>query len=100
MFLSRRSFLSGAAATAWGAPSPWLLGANTAVQGYGLYQAIDLIRQLDFPVIENHPMGRPDPVPRNFPGFQFDQLDRAEKTKLRRALRRFRRITTQLPYTV
>ena len=69
------------------------------MQGYGLYQAIDLIRRLDFPVIEIHPMGRPDPVPRTFPGFQFDQLDRAEKTKLGRAQRRFRRITTHLPYT-
>ncbi|MCA2971534.1 MAG: sugar phosphate isomerase/epimerase [Acidobacteriaceae bacterium] len=100
MFLSRRSFLSGAAATAaWAAPSPWLLGANTAVQGYGLYPAIELVRQLEFPVIEIHPMGRPDPVPRTFPGFQFDQLDQAEKAKLRRALRPFRRITTHLPYT-
>ena len=93
--MTRRHLLSLLAPT----PRPWLLGANTAVQGYGLYEAIDLIRRLDFPVIEIHPMGRPEPTPKAFPGFRFDELTPADRRKLRGALRTFQLISTHLPYT-
>ena len=98
--LNRRELLAGALAwPAFGAGRQWLLGANTALRGYGMYQAIDLIRKLEFPVIEIHPMGRMEPTPEVFPGFRFDELPAGERTKLRAALRPFQRITTHLPYT-
>jgi len=77
----------------------WPLGANTAVQGYSLSQAIALIRELEFDVIEIHPMGRPQPTPKIFPGFQFDQLTATEKQQIRRQLKPFKTVTTHLPYT-
>lgn len=88
-----------AAGVGRGAAKSWMVGANTAIQGYGLYQAIDLVRSLEFPVIEVHPMGRPEPTPKVFPGFQFDAMTAAERAKLKGALRGFRRVTTHLPYT-
>ena len=96
--MTRRSFLSAATA-AFPATPRWLVGANTAIQGYGLYQAIELIKKLEFEVIEIHPMGTPEPTPKVFPGFQFDTLSAPEKSKLRRALRPFRQVTAHLPYT-
>jgi sugar phosphate isomerase/epimerase len=96
--VKRRLFLGTMAAGA--VPRKrWLLGANTAVQGYGLYEAIDLLRRLEFPVIEIHPMGRMEPTPKVFPGFRFDALGDGEKKRLREALRPFRQVTTHLPYT-
>ena len=93
--MTRRHLLSLLAPT----PRPCLLGANTAVQGYGLFEAIHLVRRLNFPVIEIHPMGRPEPTPNAFPGFRFDELTPAQRRKLRAALRPFRLISTHLPYT-
>ncbi len=93
--LSRRALLAALA----GQPRQWLLGSNTAVQGYGLFAAIELVQQLEFPVIEIHPMGRPEPTPGAFPGFRFGELPPAERRRLRAALKPFRRITTHLPYT-
>ncbi|MBL8241948.1 MAG: sugar phosphate isomerase/epimerase [Bryobacterales bacterium] len=77
----------------------WPLGANTAVQGYSLSQAISLIGELEFEVIEIHPMGRPQPTPKVFPGFQFDQLTALEKREIRTQLKPFKTVTTHLPYT-
>ena len=81
--MTRRLFLTTAgAATCLAADSRWMLGANTAIQGYGLYAAIELIRQLQFPVIEIHTMGTPAATPKAFPGFRFDELSVAEKVRL------------------
>lgn len=93
---TRRSFLRAAFAASLDAGA---VGANTAITGYGLYQAIDVLRELGFPAIEIHPMGRPEPTPGQFPGFEFDRLAGAEKARLREALRGFRHVTTHLPYT-
>jgi len=92
--MNRRHFLLSLAAR-----PAWLVGANTAIQGYGLFEAIELLRRLEFPVIEIQPMGRPEPTPKVFPGFRFDELPAADRRKLRAALRPFRKITTHLPYT-
>lgn len=97
--MTRRLFLSAAGVSAAATPQRWPLGANTAVQGYSLYDAIALIRKLHFEVIEIHPMGRPEPTPKVFPGFQFDTLTSAEKDRIRRALKPFKAVTTHLPYT-
>jgi sugar phosphate isomerase/epimerase len=74
------------------------LGANTAIAGYGLLQAIRLLRAIGFPVIEIHPMGVPAPTPGRFPGFEFDRLSGAERLTIRKALSGFGRVTTHLPY--
>lgn len=93
--MTRRLFLALSASYR----KQWPIGANTAIQGYSLSQAIQLIRQLHFPVIEIHPMGRPQPTPKVFPGFQFDQLTTTEKAQIRAQLKPFQRITTHLPYS-
>ena len=96
--MTRRLFLSTAALAA-AAKRKWPIGANTAIQGYSLSQAIQLIKVLQFEVIEIHPMGRPQPTPKVFPGFQFDQLTSAEKSQIRAQLKPFKQITTHLPYS-
>ena len=94
--MTRRLFLALAAAAA---RKRWPIGANTAVQGYSLQQAIRLLHELRFDVIEIHPMGRPEPTPKVFPGFQFQLLSDAQKREIRRELKPFKSITTHLPYT-
>lgn len=79
--------------------SPANLGANTAITGYGLLQAIERLRELGFPVIEIHPMGTPEPTPGEFPGYEFDRLDKTQKREIRQALEGFERVTAHLPYT-
>lgn len=78
---------------------PGVLGANTAISGYELFQAIDLIRELGFETIEIHPMGVPEATAGRFPGFQFDRLTGGEKQKIKSALSGFRHVTSHLPYT-
>lgn len=75
-----------------------VLGANTAMLGYGIFQAIDAIRRLGFTAIEIHTMGVPQPVPNQFPGFEVDKVTAVEKRNIRKALHGFRRLTTHLPY--
>jgi sugar phosphate isomerase/epimerase len=77
----------------------WQLGANTAIEGYGLIQAIDTLRELGFSAIEIHPMGVPEPRAEKFPGFEFDKLDRAQRKEIRKSLKGFQFVTTHLPYT-
>jgi hypothetical protein len=62
--MNRRQFLlsagAGAATLRAGFPEPSAIGANTAIDGYGLFDAIALIRNLGFPTIEIHPMACPN----------------------------------------
>ncbi len=77
----------------------WQLGANTAIEGYGLIPAIHTLRELGFTAIEIHPMGVPEPRAEKFPGFEFDKLDQAQRSEIRNALEGFQSVTTHLPYT-
>jgi len=102
---NRRSFLMGVAGStlaarclAAGRAMPMTLGANTAVTGYGLIEAIELIRRLEFPAIEIQPMGSPNPTEDEFPGFEFDQLSGAQKRRIRSELSGFAHVTSHLPY--
>lgn len=102
---NRRSFLMGVAGSALAAqgltaarPTPAMLGANTAVTGYGLVEAIELIRRLQFPAIEIQPMGVPEPTEGEFPGFDFDRLSGAQKRRIRKELSGFSHVTSHLPY--
>ncbi len=102
---TRRSFLmsvAGGVATARhlsaARPTSAMLGANTAVTGYGLMEAIKLIRRLGFPAIEIQPMGVPEPTEGEFPGFDFDRLSGAQKRRIRKELSGFAHVTSHLPY--
>ena len=64
-----------------------------------MIQAIDTLRNLGFTAIEIHPMGVPEPRAEKFPGFEFDKLDHAQRSEIRKALRGFQAVTTHLPYT-
>lgn len=99
--LTRRSLLTALCAAPFGqaAPKQWTLGANTAVEGYSLTDAIRLIRETGFPAIEIHPMGRPEPTPGKFPGFEFDKLSAGARRAIRKQLSDFRVVTAHLPYT-
>ena len=100
--LPRREFLSllGASAASSAARlHPAQIGANTAIKGYTLEQAIKLLRKLGFPVIEIHPMGKPEATPGQFPGFTFDQLTAQEKASIKAALAGVPHVTSHLPYS-
>src|SRR5262245_18221407 len=101
-FLRQALFAAGTIAAgplrAQGFPS-WILGANTAVTGYGLFEAIELIRELGFETIEIQPMGKIAATPGQFPGFHFDRISDRDKRRLRESLKGFRSVTAHLPYT-
>ena len=44
-------------------------------------------------------MGVPEPRAQKFPGFEFDKLDQAQRSEIRKALGGFKSVTTHLPYT-
>lgn len=103
--MTRKQFLMGAAGGMLTArslsaarPTPAMLGANTAVTGYGLIEAIKLVRRLKFPAIEIQPMGVPEPTEGEFPGFDFDRLSGAQKRRIRNELSGFAHVTSHLPY--
>ena len=107
--MKRREFLrlagAGVAAGATGAAAahefvPYIVGANTAITGYGLYESIGLLRAIGFPAIEvQNLVGVPEPAPGKFPGFRLDEISDAEKPKIKQALAGFDFVTTHLPYT-
>ena len=103
MSTDRRTFLqilaSRATSQAQAAVRASQLGANTAITGWSLADSIALLRRLEFPVIEIHPMGNPAATPGQFPGFRFDQLSPSQRKAIRRSLRGFAHVTTHLPYT-
>ena len=79
---------------------PYLLGANTAISGYGLFEAISLLRKLGFQTIEvQNLVGAPEPTPGKFPGFRFDEADDDVKSRIKDAMGDFQLVTTHLPYT-
>ena len=75
-----------------------IIGSYTSIPGYGLDQAIELIRQLGFQTIEMHPMGVAEPRPGLSPGFQFDRLSEEERRKIKSAVAGFRHVSTHLPF--
>jgi sugar phosphate isomerase/epimerase len=82
-----------------GAQQSWLMGSNTAIEGFGLIEAIRAVKQLGFEAIEIQPMGVMGPVAGKFPGFEFDRLTAGQKNEIRSELKGFRVVTAHLPYT-
>ena len=75
------------------------LGANTAITGYGLFEAIELLRELGFKTIElQNLVGVPEPTRGQFPGFRLDEADRELRARLKESLHGFQLVTTHLPY--
>lgn len=74
------------------------VGANTAMPGFGLLDAISMLREIGFAAIEIHPFGTPEAMPGVFPGFQFDALPTKDRDGIRAALSEFRHVTTHLPF--
>jgi sugar phosphate isomerase/epimerase len=69
------------------------------VEGYSLTDAIRLVKDTGYPAIEIHPMGRPQPTPGKYPGFEFDKLSASERKAIKRQLSGFPVVTAHLPYT-
>ena len=62
---------------------PHFLGANTAISGYGLFAAIDLLRKLGFQSIEiQNLLGTPEPTRDSYPGFRLDEADDDLKSRM------------------
>ncbi|MCA9137931.1 MAG: sugar phosphate isomerase/epimerase [Planctomycetales bacterium] len=75
------------------------IGANTAIDGYGIFAAIDLLRDLGFRTIEiQNLVGDPEPIPGKFPGLRWEQTDEEFQDRIKNALSDFELITTHLPY--
>ena len=78
----------------------YLLGANTAIDGYSLWAAIGLIKRLGFRTLElQNLVGQPEGRPGQFPGFDLKNCSAAIKRRLRAELASFPRVTVHLPYT-
>ena len=78
---------------------PYVLGANTAVAGYGLLQAIRLVQRLGFKTIEIQNLdGAPAPTPGQFPGFRMHETTVEFKEQIKEATADFDFLTTHLPY--
>ncbi len=97
----RRTFvqLAGAAAAIGKPLRAAQLGANTAIAGFSFTQAVRLLRQIGFPVMEIQAMGVPRATPGKFPGFRFAELRDAEKREMKAALQGVAHITSHLPYS-
>jgi sugar phosphate isomerase/epimerase len=100
--MHRRTFLQTLAALPAAAPAKVKrsqIGANTAIKGYSMDEAVVLLRKIGFPIIEIHAMGIPEGGPGQFPGFVFDQLTAQQKASVKSALKGVPHITSHLPYT-
>ncbi|MBS1827760.1 MAG: sugar phosphate isomerase/epimerase [Acidobacteria bacterium] len=75
------------------------LGANTAITGYSFAQAVRLLREIDFPVIEIQAMGVPEATAGAYPGFRFAELSGTQKAAMKGLLKGVPHITSHLPYT-
>lgn len=101
-FLTAAVSLLGLASSAEAKHSfvPNLIGANTAISGYGLFDAIRLLKKLGFRTIEiQNLVGSPKPTLGAFPGFRFDEANEDLKNQIKDALADFQLVTTHLPYT-
>ena len=104
---NRRSFLAASAALLTNPTSSsadfefpqHVIGANTAISGYGLFEAIDLLRKLGFRTIEvQNLVGEPQPTAGKFPGFRLAHADPEFRNRIKEALNDFELVTTHLPY--
>jgi sugar phosphate isomerase/epimerase len=105
---SRREFLQSVAGSGFFAAKtraahsfvPYIIGANTAIEGYGFFQAVALLQKLGFPTIEvQNLVGVLEPTPGAFPGFRLDRITEKDKRAIKTALASFRYVTAHLPYT-
>jgi len=115
MTLDRRSFLAALAGAACSTPqgetvgqevaenlhpfAPDALGANTAITGWGFFEAVAQIADLGYRTIEVQNLdGRLEATDGAFPGFRLDELNEEEKERIQDALKPFDQVTAHLPY--
>ena len=121
MSLSRRKFVASAcgwaAASSWNcSPTdttqdagssqeshfefvPYVVGANTAITGWGFFDAVDLLVEIGFRTIEvQNLLGKLEPTPDVFPGFEFDKISEEDKERILESLKPFDHVTVHLPY--
>ena len=78
---------------------PHVIGANTAISGYGMLQALDELRDIGFRTVEMQSfLGTLEATPGEFPGFPFDRLSDEDKERTRAAFAPFDHVTVHLPY--
>lgn len=79
--------------------APHVVGANTAISGYGMFEALDTLREIGFRTVEMQSfVGTLEPSPGEFPGFPFDRLSGEDKERVRAAFQPFEHVTVHLPY--
>lgn len=78
---------------------PHVVGANTAITGYGMFEVLETLRDIGFQTVEMQSfVGTLEPTPGEFPGFPFDQLSDEDKERVRTAFEPFEHVTVHLPY--
>jgi len=78
---------------------PHVVGANTAISGYGLFEAIDTLRDIGFRTVEMQSfIGTPEPTEGEFPGFRPDRTSAENKERIAAAFEPFDAVTVHLPY--
>lgn len=80
---------------------PHVVGANTAIQGAGFFEAIDIVQGLGFRTLEILlVLGRLEAAPGQHPGFRYDQLTEEQKEQIKAALVPFDQVTVHLPFSM
>ena len=80
---------------------PHVVGANTAIAGWGFFEAVELLAELGFPTIEvQNLVGSLEPTPGEFPGFRVDQISAPERERIVASLAPFEHVTVHLPYSM
>ncbi len=118
MNTNRRQFLACASGwAAWGCGSsetpaqsaesvqaafelaPYVVGANTAITGWGFFDAVKLVEEIGFRTIEvQNLMGRLEPTPGSWPGFRWGETPGEDRERIVASLRPFEYVTVHLPY--
>ena len=78
---------------------PYVVGANTAISGYGFFEAVELLADIGYRTIEIQSLiGTLEPTLGEFPGFRCDQVSAEEKVRILESLKPFDHVTVHLPY--
>jgi len=78
---------------------PYIVGANTAITGWGFTEAAKLLHDIGYRTIEvQNLVGTLEPTPGEFPGFRFDKASEADKESILEAIEPFDYVTVHLPY--
>ncbi len=78
---------------------PYVVGANTAITGWGFFEVAALLADIGYRSVEVQNLsGKLDPVEGEFPGFTYDKISEEDKERILAALKPFDHLTAHLPY--